>query len=497
MSEPSPLSPTVVLVRDDLRLGDNPALAAAIGTGQPVLCVFVHDEVSPGLRRLGGAARWWLHASLSALSEGLAARGGRLDILCGGLLEQVLALVKASGANAVFWNRRYVAAARSIDAKLKAHLVDNGVRVESFNAHLLYEPWQVRPKDAEYFRVFTPFWRAARASGDPAEPLPAPPRVPASPYPLLGPPRVRLEDLRLRSTLAWSAGLAAAWQPGEVAARQRLQAFLTGSLGTYDRERDRPDLAKTSTLSPYLRFGEISARQVFAGVKTAARAGASPGKACDKFLSELGWREFSYHLLFHTPDLATRNVQRRFDAFEWAAPRPDHLRAWQLGRTGYPLVDAGMRELWTTGTMHNRVRMVVASFLVKHLLVDWRIGEGWFWDTLCDADPASNPASWQWVAGCGADAAPYFRIFNPVLQGEKFDPTGAYVRRHVPELADLPSLWIHRPWLAPAGVLESAGIRLNETYPGPIVDHAEARRLALAAFDRLRLPASLTVPAVA
>ena len=490
MRKPSSQPPVVVLVRDDLRLADNPALAAAVATGQPVLCLYVHDEVSAGLRGLGGAASWWLNASLAAFARALAARGGRLDLLRGGLLELVPALIKAAGASSVFWNRRYGAAEIGLDAKLKTQLAGQGIRVESFNGRLLYEPWQIRPKDFDYYRVFTPFWRAARASGGPAAPLPAPLKFIAAPYPSLGPRRRTLIELGLQPKQAWTSGLAAAWQPGEAVAQARLKAFVAGGLAAYDRERDRPALAATSMLSPHLRFGEISVRQIFADVTTAAHVAAISAKACDKFLAELGWREFSYHLLFHFPDLAIRDFQSRFEAFEWADPRHDRIEAWQAGLTGYPLVDAGMRELWATGTMHNRVRMVAASFLAKHLLMDWRIGEAWFWDTLCDADPASNAASWQWVAGSGADAAPYYRIFNPVLQGEKFDPAGAYVRRHVPELAGLPAPWIHRPWLAPSAVLDAASIVLGKTYPMPLVDHAKARDRALAAFERLRHPAS-------
>jgi deoxyribodipyrimidine photo-lyase len=288
--------------------------------------------------------------------------------------------------------------------------------------------------------------------------------------------------LRLRPTKPdWAGGLRAAWTPGEAGARAALQAFLSDRATTYPADRDRPALPATSRLSPHLRFGEISPRAVWHAARHAAATGEVDAAAIDKFLSELGWRDFSWHLLFHNPDLATRNVDTRFDAFHWRDD-PAGLAAWRRGQTGYPIVDAGMRELWTTGYMHNRVRMIAASFLIKHLLIDWRQGESWFQDTLCDADPASNPASWQWVAGSGADAAPYFRIFNPILQGEKFDAAGDYVRRWVPELARTPAAFIHKPWTAPRAMLDKAGVRLGVNYPAPIVDHAAARERALAAW---------------
>jgi deoxyribodipyrimidine photo-lyase len=336
--------------------------------------------------------------------------------------------------------------------------------------------------------VFTPFWRAARALGDPAGPQPAPralrgARAPASPKPL------RLHDLGLLPVRPdWAGGLRETWTPGESGARKRLAHFIANGLPHYAAKRDRPDVAATSGLSPHLRFGEIGPRQVWHAVAAAAEQGKARHADVEKFLSELGWREFSYHLLFHNPDLATKNFDARFDGFPWASGTQsrDALRAWQRGRTGIPIVDAGMRELWHTGVMHNRVRMIAASFLIKHLLVDWRQGEAWFWDTLVDADPANNPASWQWVAGSGADAAPYFRIFNPVLQGAKFDPDGRYVRRWVPELAQLPARHIHAPWQAPEAVLEAAKLVLGRDYPHPIVDLGEGRARALAAFEKTK-----------
>ena len=331
-------------------------------------------------------------------------------------------------------------------------------------------------------RAFTPFWLRVQSSGDPPKPLPAPTTL--GPAPDIGSDRLetwRLEPLRPD----WAGGLRQSWIPGENSAQARLNAFIETGVASYSIQRDRLDRDGTSGLSPHLRFGEISPRQVWHAARFAAAARPALAGDIDKFLSEVGWREFCRHLLFDVPDLADRNLQPSFDAFPWT--RDDRaLSAWQRGQTGYPVVDAGMHQLWHTGTMHNRVRMVVASFLVKHLLIDWREGEKWFWDTLVDADAGSNPANWQWVAGSGADAAPYFRIFNPILQGEKFDPDGAYVRRWVPELGQLPAGLIHRPWSATPLELKGAGVELGKTYPEPIVDHKRGRERALEAYAKVR-----------
>ena len=474
-------SPVIVWLRDDLRLADHPALHEAVASGAPVLCLYALDEESAGVRALGGAARWWLHHALAALDDSLRAAGGRLDILRGPAASLVPALAEAAGARGVFWTRRYGAAEIAVDSAIKATLVAQGREAKSFNGQLLAEPFALKTKTGGPYRVFTPFWRALAASPV-AAPLPAPTRIRAAEWPAGAPSRVARDDLRLRPTKPdWAGGLRAAWTPGEAGARAALQAFLSDRATTYPADRDRPALPATSRLSPHLRFGEISPRAVWHAARHAAATGEVDAAAIDKFLSELGWRDFSWHLLFHNPDLATRNVDTRFDAFPWRDD-PAGLAAWRRGQTGYPIVDAGMRELWTTGYMHNRVRMIAASFLIKHLLIDWRQGESWFQDTLCDADAASNPASWQWVAGSGADAAPYFRIFNPILQGEKFDAAGDYVRRWVPELARTPAAFIHKPWTAPRAMLDKAGVRLGVNYPAPIVDHAAARERALAAW---------------
>ena len=477
--------PVIVWFRDDLRLADNRALTAAVATGQPVLTVYVFDEDSPGLRPLGGASRWWLHHSLAALAGDLARLGTGLCIYRGVAEALLPKLAKVANATAVFWSRRYGAAEREIDTRVKSALRDASIEAKSLNDHLLVEPWEIKTKAGEPFKVFTPFWRAVRGLGDPPAPLGKPKRISAAEPPASLRP-IKLESLGFLPTRPdWAGGLRATWTPGEGGARKQLSLFIAKRLSGYAAGRDRPDLSVTSGLSPHLHFGEISPRQVWHAVARAAEDGTAPHGDVEKFLSELGWREFSYHLLFHNPDLATANFDDRFDAFPWAKDTKA-LRAWQRGRTGYPMIDAGLRELWHTGVMHNRLRMIAASFLIKHLLIDWRQGEQWFWDTLVDADPANNPASWQWVAGSGADAAPYFRIFNPVLQGAKFDPEGAYVRRWVPELARLSHRHIHQPWDAPAAVLEAAGITIGRNYPHPIVALDEGRARALAAFDKIK-----------
>ncbi len=447
-------APSIVWFRDDLRLADNPALHAGVIRGAPLVLVYLFDEVSDGIRPLGGAASWWLHGSLHALSEDVRAKGGRLVLRRGAAEEAIPALVRETGAGAVYWNRRY-GASRELDARLKARLRAGGTEVQSFAGNLLVEPSAVRTDQGRPYQVFTPFWRAAQQRPMRA-PLPGPERLDAAESPLAGD---ELDTWMLQPTRPdWAAGLREAWAPGEAAAAARLEEFARDILTGYDR-RDHPAEEVTSRLSPHLRFGELSPAQVWSRIH--GKLGPSARSNAAKFLSELGWREFHHHMLFHEPDLATRNHRPAFDAFPWQTPLPSDLRAWRQGRTGIPLVDAGMRELWQTGTMHNRVRMVAASFLVKNLLVDWRVGEQWFWDTLVDADEASNPGNWQWVAGSGADAAPYFRVFNPVLQAEKFDPHGAYVRRWIPELG-------------------------TAAYPDPIVDLAVTRRDALAAYEVVR-----------
>ncbi|MET4637484.1 deoxyribodipyrimidine photo-lyase [Mycetocola sp. 2940] len=451
------VTPSVVWFRDDLRLDDNPALLAAIRRGGPVVAVYVLDEESAGIRPFGGAAKWWLHESLTSLAGGLQGVGAQL-MLRSGAAEQVLpVLVAETGAEAVFWNRRYGAAERAVDARLKTGLRDDGVEVASFAASLLYEPWTIATGQGTPYSVFTPFWRACQNAPPPRAPLDAPATVDGWSGQAAS---ENLDDWALLPTKPdWAGGLRDAWEPGEASARRLLDEFLAEKLDSYDDERDIPAQSATSGLSPHLRWGEISPYRVLHETE-AARRGASGRAAAGatRFLTELGWREFASHVLFAAPDLATVNWRREFDAFPWPPVNEEALRAWERGRTGIPIVDAGMRELWRTGAMHNRVRMIVASFLTKNMLIDWRLGEQWFWDTLVDADAASNAFNWQWVAGSGADAAPYFRIFNPELQAKKFDPHGEYIRQNVPEWG-------------------------TDAYPDPIVDLAATRRAALAAYD--------------
>ena len=463
------MSVSIVWFRSDLRLSDNPALIKALGSGHAIVPVFVLDEETVGVRPPGAASRWWLHYSLQSLDASLRRLGSRL-VLRRGPAEKVLGELAAEcRAASVFWNRAYDRGSRERDTRLKKALSERGVAAESLKASLLFEPWEVTTQTGAAFKVFTPFWRACRALPPIAAPLPAPQHLPA---PEAWPAGEPLAGWRLLPTSPdWAGGLRAAWTPGEDGAKQRLAHFLDEALDGYHRARDLPAVQGTSRLSPHLAFGEIGPRQIW---QAAVTRGVSA--ATDKFLAEVGWREFAYNLLFHNGDLAERNFRSEFDAFPWTDPG-EALAAWQHGRTGYPIVDAGMRELWATGWMHNRVRMIAASFLTKDLLIDWRQGERWFWDTLVDADLANNATGWQWVAGCGADAAPYFRVFNPVLQGEKFDPDGSYVRKWLPELAHLPKDAIHRPWTAPVPAA---------LYPSRIVEHGAARDRALAAFHTLK-----------
>ena len=455
------MKPVIVWFRQDLRLADNPALRAAAATGAPLICLFVLDDKTPGDWKWGGASRWWLHHSLAALDQSLA---GKLVLRRGDGAKIITSLVKDTGADTVLWNRCYEPFAVDRDKALKAGLTDLGVTVQSFNGALLHEPWALKTKTGEKpFRVFTPFWKIMRAL-EVDKPFPAPGKFRHH--------KVESEKLKdwklLPAHPDWAKGFD--WTPGETAAHDALYDFLD-DVGDYGTARDLPDRDGTSRLSPHLHWGEISPRQIWHAVRA-----RSHGHGSETFLKELGWREFCAQLLFHNPQLPTQPLDARFAKFQWRKSQKD-FDAWTCGQTGIPIVDAGMRQLWQTGWMHNRVRMIVASLLIKHLGIHWREGERWFWDTLVDADLASNSANWQWVAGCGADAAPFFRIFNPVLQGKKFDPRGAYVRRFVPELNDLPDRFVHNPWEAP---------QPPANYPQPIVDLAAGRMRALQAFRALK-----------
>ena len=479
-------SPTLLWFRQDLRLQDNPALGAAIARGGPIVPVFILDDEGERRWPMGGASRWWLHYSLASLDQSLRERGSQL-VLARGESEKVLHdLARQLKAGAVFWNRRYEPAVIARDKTIKAGLAEAGLEVKSFNAALLHEPHTITNKSGGPFQVFTPYWRHCLTL-----PVTEPLKLSSGPFsaPTKWPRSLALEDLGLLPRLPWAGGLRETWTPGETGALKRLRQFAARAMEDYSDTRNFPGRDGTSMLSAWLHFGELSPRQVWAAVQAKSKDSGvfPPSKGAAVFLSEVGWREFAHHLLFHFPHTPEKPLRADFERFPWAAdPEGVKLRAWQRGRTGYPIVDAGMRQLWHTGWMHNRVRMIVASFLVKHLRLSWTHGAAWFWDTLVDADLASNTLGWQWSAGCGADAAPYFRVFAPVLQGLKFDGSGDYVRRWVPELAKLPAENIHAPWEAPLHVLAEAGVVLGEDYPHPIVDHAKARAEALAAFKDLR-----------
>ncbi len=470
---------SLVWFRRDLRLADNPALSAARARGGPLIPVYIHAPGEESPWEPGAASQWWLHQSLARLDESLRAVGSRLIVRRGPTLETLRTLIAETGARAVFWNRLYEPNIIARDTVVKTALREEGHDARSFNAALLFEPWQIERAAGGPFKVFTPFWRACRSHVEPSLPDPAPKQLPA---PDRWPTGESIESLNLLPRINWVGGIKKAWVPGEAGARQQLEKFTHSALARYEIARDLPAEAGTSRLSPHLHFGEIGPRDVWHAVRRVQPT----GKDTDRYLTEIGWREFAHHLLFHFPHTTHEPLRPEFRRFPWRDDS-EQLRAWQRGQTGYPLVDAGMRELWNTGWMHNRVRMVVASFLVKHLRLSWQAGAAWFWDTLVDADLANNTFGWQWAAGCGADAAPYFRIFNPILQGEKFDATGAYVRRWVPEIAHLPNKVLFQPWKATRAQLSDAGVVFGRDYPAPIVDHAQARENALAAFATLKV----------
>ncbi len=467
------MSTAIVWFRRDLRLADNPALDAALRAHERIVAVHVHapDEEAPWAP--GAASRWWLHHSLVALEAGLADRGARLHIVRKASLDALREIIAASGARAVYWNRLYEPAIVARDAQVERALRDDGIEVRTHRAGVLFEPWQIATAQGQPYRVFTPYWRTARSRLELAPPLPAPARIASAAVA----PACSIDELGLLPRVRWDGGFSTSWTPGAAGAEQALARFLDDGLAAYPVDRDRPDRHGTSRLSAHLHFGEISpmriAWEIFERVRDAGPAAMTD--AAESFVRELGWREFARHLLFHFPQMPHENLNPRFDAFPWARDDRGALRRWQHGRTGIPIVDAGMRELWRTGYMHNRVRMLVASFLTKNLRQHWSHGARWFWDTLVDADLANNAQGWQWTAGVGVDAAPYFRVFNPVTQGERHDPDGRYVRRWVEELADVPDALVHAPWRDPA-VLAKTG------YPAPVVDLAASRADALLAW---------------
>ncbi|MGD2137634.1 MAG: deoxyribodipyrimidine photo-lyase [Gammaproteobacteria bacterium] len=472
-------------LRRDLRLADNPALHALLDAGHLPIPLYIHDEPDPDWP-LGAASAWWLHHSLAALGKALRQRGSDLIVLAGDTRRQLFQAIATSGAQAVYWNRCHEPAVAARDLAVQASLRRRGIEANSYNSALLREPAELLKKDGTPYRVFTPFWKALHGIGPVRDPLPPPDRLPALPRGKLE--GTTIDALKLLPSIPWDRGFYDCWQPGENGARNALEDFLEERLPGYATARDIPDKPGTSRLSAHLHYGDIGPVQLWqATMERAATdpaAGTWSGAEC--WLRELGWREFSAHQLHHFPHTASQPLDPRFRDFPWRTDYADMLARWQQGRTGIPIVDAGMRELWTTGYMHNRVRMLAASFLCKNLLIPWQEGARWFWDTLVDADLASNTMGWQWTAGCGADAAPYFRIFNPSLQGERFDGAGRYVRRWVPELAKLEARHIHRPWSAGPALLADAGIRLGGEYPEPLVDLKASRQAALAAWKRIK-----------
>ncbi len=467
--------------RDDLRLSDLPGLKAAAEAG-PVIPVYILDTELGEEWRLGSASRWWLHHSLVALRTALATQGIELILRTGDIATNLVDLVKETGAQHIYCSRHYQPWAESLELNIREAVTGVGATLKRYPGTLLHEPETVATGSGTPFKVFTPFWRACNRLHQPSQPTPVAKLSPFQ-HTLLN---EDLDDWQLTPRSPnWAFGWNDLWQPGEVGGQAALAQFLSNHVQNYSHGRDIPAESNTSRLSPYLRFGNISPRQVWHAAQATKIERHTEADAIDKFLSELGWREFCYHLLFHFPTMPDEAFNPKFSFFPWVEDAA-RLKAWQAGLTGYPIVDAGMRELWKTGFMHNRVRMVVASFLTKHLLINWREGEAWFWDCLLDADLASNACSWQWVGGSGADAAPYFRIFNPITQGEKFDKTGEYTRRWVPEVACLPDKYLHKPWEAPESVLSDAGVTLGEDYPLPIVDHKTAREAALSAYGTLK-----------
>ena len=475
------IRPVIHWFRKDLRLADNPALSSAAESGHPILAVYILEDGDSDPWAPGGASRWWLHHSLKALNESLRTLGNRLILRRGRPQEILRELVDETDAMAVYCNRLAEPHAIKVDSELGHILNASGAWFRILDGNLFFPPGSIMTKNGEPYKVFTPFYKACLKKFPLPAPLPAPKRLPCVKK------LIRSDSLDQWKLLPekpdWSAGWLDMWTPGEQRALSRLDSFLEQSATEYKSSRDRPDISGTSRLSPHFHFGEMSPLSCW--YRTLSHANPKSKGNSESFLRQILWREFSHHLLYHWPDFPEKPFRPEFERFPWVR-NEEALRRWQRGLTGYPIVDAGMRELWATGWMHNRVRMIAASFLVKHLLVPWQDGAKWFWNTLVDADLANNSVSWQWVAGCGADAAPFFRIFNPILQGQKFDPDGAYVRRWVPELTNLPNKYIHQPWTTSKDILRDSGFSLGNSYPFPIVDHLAARNRALETLKHMR-----------
>lgn len=477
-----PKKKIIVWFRQDLRRADNPALYEAYQEGAHILPIFIQDDKNSGQYKRGAASNWWLHYSLkdlnNNLSDHMAFFKGKADDILPKLIEE-------SGADAVYWNRCYEPWRTSRDKKIKKQLEGDGVEAQSFKGTLIWEPWTIQTGSGTPYKVFTPFYKnGCLGKGDPQEPLPVPDRLTYADKPASA---VSLDKLGLLPTdIRWDKKIEPYWKIGEDGANEALFNFIDGGANTYSEDRNRPDKNNTSRLSPYLHFGEISPRTVWNEIRKRQETDSISLSDTKTYLSEIGWREFCYNLLYHFEDRITdKPLQEKFEAFPWESNK-QALQRWKVGQTGYPIVDAGMRQLWETGWMHNRVRMIVASFLIKDLMIHWKEGERWFWDTLVDADLASNTSNWQWVAGSGADASPFFRIFNPITQGEKFDPNGDYIRRWVPELKNIPDKYLNKPWDADEDTLKKAGVKLGKDYPKPIVDHSSARERALEAYKKVK-----------
>ena len=474
------MSNFLVWFRQDLRISDNPALSYAIENGEKVAAIYIHDEVSENVRKIGSASKWWLHYALSDLSKNLKEKYGIDLIIAEGKSEEILNEIDSEY---IVWNRLYEPYYIDRDTKIKTALEEKNIVTKSFNGSLIAEPWEIKNGSGEFYKVFTSFYKKCSAEHKPREVLKEPKGNPESLK--LNINSLKIEDLNLLPTKPdWSGVMQEEWQVSEKAAQDSLYDFMDNKAENYKEGRDFPIGEYTSKLSPYLHFGQISPNQILSVCEFYESKFPEKKAGAEKFISEVFWREFSYHLLYHTP-IHEKNFRPEFDNFEWVEDG-DSLKKWQKGKTGYPIVDAGMRELWATGWMHNRVRMIVGSFLTKDLLIHWKEGEKWFWDTLLDADLANNSASWQWVAGSGADASPYFRIFNPVTQGTKFDGKGEYVRKWIPELKDLPDEFIHSPWEADEEVLKQANVELGKTYPKPMVNHKLAREQALKIYGKIK-----------
>jgi deoxyribodipyrimidine photo-lyase len=481
-----PDRPIIVLFHRDLRVSDHPALNAAVETGAPIIPLIVYDETSPGPWVPGGASKWWWHHSIASLEGELEALGVRLILRRGPTVDVARDLITETNADGLYLSRGYEPWLCALEKTLHDTFASDDFSVRRFRGRLLFDPDHVRTKTGDIYKVYTPFWRAVFAKGV-VPPLKAPSSIRASGQALASDDLASWELTPTKPN--WAERFGEVWSPGRAGAEEKLDAFLADALADYDEARDLPGHRGTSRLSPHLHFGEISALEVWHRVLPLFDTAGRHEKGAETYLKELVWREFSYHLLYHFPHIPEAPFKAQFSAFPWRED-DDGLRAWQRGRTGYPIVDAGMRELWATGWMHNRVRMIVGSFLTKNLLIPWQAGEAWFWDCLVDADLASNSASWQWVSGSGADAAPYFRIFNPITQSERYDPDGAYIRKWVPELKKLPNKHIHAPWQAPAEVLRAANVTLGKSYPQPILDHKETRERALKAYEQVKSTAS-------